>query len=118
MDKTLFDKYGGFAKVSRIVLDLYDRVLDDEDIGAFFDDVDMSLIVDHQTKFISSLLGGPVSFSDDQIARMHSHLEISAEQFDKLKEILSSTLQDHGFAPNDVEFVVQAFEQRRRLVAD
>ena len=118
MEKSLFDKYGGFAKVSRIVLDLYDRVLEDDDIGAFFDNVDMNRIVDHQTKFISSLLGGPATFSDDQIARMHSHLTISADHFDKLKDILSSTLKDHGFAAQDVEYVLGAFEQRRKLVAD
>ena len=118
MEQSLFEKYGGFAKVSRIVLALYNKIIEDDDIGPFFDDVDMSRIVDHQTKFVSSLLGGPASFSDDQIERMHNHLAISNEHFDRLKEILSATLAEHGMEPADIEFVVKAFDQRRNLVVD
>ncbi|MCX2725698.1 group I truncated hemoglobin [Roseibium salinum] len=116
MEQTLFQKYGGFSKVSRIVLDLYNRLLDDDDIGPFFDDVDMARIVDHQTKFISSLLGGPASYTDEQISRMHHHLEIHTRHFDRLSEILAETLTDHGMTPQDVETVVQGFEQRRKLI--
>jgi hemoglobin len=116
MEQTLFQKYGGFSKVSRMVLDLYNRLLDDDDIGPFFDDVDMARIVDHQTKFISSLLGGPASYSDDQISRMHQHLAINARHFDILSEILAETLADHGMDAEDVEAVVHAFEDRRKLI--
>lgn len=118
MGQNLFQKYGGFAAISKVVLDLYDRLLDDDDVGPFFDEVEMSRIVDHQTKFVSSLLGGPASYTDDQISKMHGHLEISAEHFDKLRSILAQTLADHGFKPEDVEAVVAAFESRRRLVVD
>lgn len=118
MEQSLFEKYGGFAKVSRIVLELYNRILEDDEIGPFFDNVDMSRIVDHQTKFVSSLLGGPASFSDDQIARMHNHLAISNEHFDRLREILAATLADHGVEPPDIETVVEAFDQRRNLVVE
>lgn len=118
MEQSLFEKYGGFAKVSRIVLELYNRIVEDDEIGPFFDNVDMSRIVDHQTKFVSSLLGGPASFSDDQIERMHNHLAISNEHFDRLKEILFATLADHGVEPADIEIVVEAFDQRRNLVVE
>jgi len=118
MEQSLFEKYGGFAKVSKIVLALYNRVIEDDEIGPFFDNVDMSRIVDHQTKFVSSLLGGPASFSDDQIARMHNHLAISNEHFERLKEILFATLAEHGMEPSDIEFVVNAFDQRRNLVVE
>ncbi|MFN3745551.1 MAG: group I truncated hemoglobin [Hyphomicrobiaceae bacterium] len=118
MEQTLFEKYGGFAKVSKIVLALYDRLLEDETIGPYFDDVDMARIVDHQTKFIASLLGGPASFSDEHIERVHRHLAISAADFNVMKDILRATLAAHGMAPEDIELVVTAFEQRRALVVD
>lgn len=118
MEQTIFQKYGGFSKVSRIVLDLYDRLLEDDDVGPFFDHVDMARIVDHQTKFISSLLGGPASYTDDQIAKMHKHLTINDRHFDTLTQILSETLADHGVGPDDVIAVVQALEARRRLVVE
>lgn len=118
MDQTLFQKYGGFSKVSRIVLDLYDRLLDDDELGPFFDDVDLSRIVDHQTKFISSLLGGPASYTDEQILRMHAHLTIVGTQFDLLKDILSDTLTEHGVEAEDLATVLAAFEARRPLVVE
>jgi hemoglobin len=116
METTVYERYGGFASVSRIVLDFYDRILDDDDLGAFFEDVDMTRIVDHQTKFIATLLGGPASYTDDQIRSLHRHLAIADPHFDQLKRLLAETLADHGFAAEDVAFVTAAFERRRGLV--
>jgi len=53
MARTPFEKYGGFATVSKIVMVFYDRVLDSDIMAPFFDDVDMRRLTDHQTKFIS-----------------------------------------------------------------
>lgn len=116
MDDSIYKKYGGFSKVSRIVLALYDRILDDDTVGPFFDDVDMNRIVDHQTKFISSLLGGPASYTDDQIQKMHNHLDIGPTEFEALLEILRDVLAEHDFEDEDIETVVAAFGGRRDLV--
>lgn len=116
MDDTIYKKYGGFSKISRVVLTLYDRILDDDTIGPYFDEVDMNRIVDHQTKFISSLLGGPASYSDDQIRKMHSHLSIGPEEFEALLEILRDVLAEHNFEEKDIETIVTAFGGRRDLV--
>ncbi|MCV2868451.1 group 1 truncated hemoglobin [Defluviimonas sp. WL0002] len=116
--RTLFDKYGGFSVVSKIVLDLYDRLLDDDEVGPFFDDVEMARIVDHQTKFVSSLMGGPASYTDDQIEKMHARLTITNAHFDTLKGILCRTLLDHGVSEEDAETVVAGFEARRKLVVE
>lgn len=114
--RSIYEKYGGFTQVSRIVLDFYNRLLDDDELGPFFDNVDMGRIVDHQTKFIASILGGPASFTDEQIRQLHRHLSITDTHFDELKRMLSETLSDHGFAGDDVAAVAEEFEQRRGLV--
>ena len=116
MEDTLYKKYGGFSKISRIVLALYDRILDDDTIGPFFDEVDMNRIVDHQTKFISSLLGGPASYTDEQIEKMHGHLAIAPEHFDALVVIMREVLAEHDFEDEDIETVIMAFGGRRNLV--
>ncbi|WP_308342398.1 group I truncated hemoglobin [Roseobacter insulae] len=116
MAQSLFDKYGGFSTISRIVMSLYDRLLDDDTVGPFFDDVDMPKLVDHQTKFISALLGGPASFSDDHIERAHRHLTVNDAQFDQLKVLVNETLSDFNIEKQDIETVLDAFEQRRGLL--
>ena len=118
MQQSLFDKYGGFSAISKIVMDLYDRILEDEDVGPFFDDVDMAKIVDHQTKFVSSLMGGPASYTDNQIEKLHAHLVIAAHHFEQLATILRATLLDHGVSEEDSDAIVEAFTGRRGLVVN
>ncbi|MGI9350928.1 MAG: group I truncated hemoglobin [Rhizobiaceae bacterium] len=115
-EQALFEKYGGFSQISKVVMSFYDTLLDSDEIGPFFDDIDMSKMVDHQTKFIASLLGGPAAYSDNQLRQLHSHLDIKDSHFDELKVVLKSTLADHGIEPQDVEAVLAEFEARRKLV--
>ena len=63
MSDTLYQKYGGFGAISRVVIDFYDRLLDSETVGDYFDNVDMKRLIDHQTKFIAYLLGGPADYT-------------------------------------------------------
>lgn len=116
MSRTLYDKYGGFATVSRIVLDFYERALESDQIGEFFEDVDMSRLVDHQTKFVSFLLGGPASFSDDHLRQIHIHLRIGDEDFNEMVEVFADTLIDHGVSREDTKAVVDQVEARRAFV--
>ena len=112
----MFEKYGGFSTISRVVMSFYDRMLDDDDVGPFFDDVDLPNLIDHQTKFISAIMGGPASFSDDHLAGAHKHLVVYDLHFDRLKELVRETLSDFEVAPADIETVLDAFEQRRSLI--
>ena len=116
MDQSLFDKYGGFSTVSKIVMSLYERLLDDDDVGPFFDDVDMPRLMDHQIKFVSSLMGGPASFGDHHLTRAHAHLVIHDPHFDRLKELVDETLTDFDVDRPDVDTVLAAFEARRPLL--
>ncbi|WP_299782171.1 group 1 truncated hemoglobin [uncultured Roseobacter sp.] len=115
-ERTLYEEYGGFSKVSKIVLSFYDSLLDNDEVGPFFDDVEMSRIVDHQTKFIASILGGPASYTDNQLRQLHSHLTITDGHFDELETVLRGTLLQHGMASEDVDLVVAEFEKRRPLI--
>ncbi|MEM6824667.1 MAG: group 1 truncated hemoglobin [Pseudomonadota bacterium] len=118
MTKTPYEKYGGFSTVSRIVMSLYDKLLDDDDVGPFFDDVDMPQLIDHQTKFVSTLMGGPASFTDTHIANAHKHLEIDDMHFDRLKELIVETLEEFSVDTEDSDAVLAAFEARRGLLIE
>ena len=96
MSSSLFQKYGGFAKVSRIVLTFYEKVLDSDQIGDFFDGIDMSRLVDHQTKFIASLLGGPASYTDERLRQLHAHLGITDSDMDEMARFLSALSSLHS----------------------
>lgn len=115
-ERTLYEKYGGFSKISKIVISFYDTLLDNDEVGPFFDNVDMSRMVDHQTKFIASLLGGPASYTDNQLRQLHSHLDITHAHFDELETVLQEALEKHNVAAEDIDAVVAEFGKRRPLI--
>lgn len=116
METSLYDKYGGFGSVNRVVMAFYDRLLDSDELGPYFDDIDLKGLIDHQTKFISSLLGGPASFTDDHLTRAHARLNVTEAHFDEMKLVLGETLAEHGFAPQDIETVLGVVEGKRPTV--
>ena len=116
MSVTLFQKYGGFAVVSRVVLSFYEKALDSEQIGDFFVDIDMKRLVDHQTKFISSVLGGPASFSDEHLKAVHARLGISDLDLNEMAKLLAETLDEFGFDAADRDAVLSEIEARRRYI--
>ena len=116
MAETLFKRYGGFAKISQIVSDFYSRVLDDDMLRHYFTGVDMRRQIDHQTKFVAYLMGGPASYTDEHIARVHARLGIDEESFDELVMVFRETLEDHDMAETDVGSVIAELTKRKRLV--
>ncbi|MQY41364.1 group 1 truncated hemoglobin [Epibacterium sp. SM1969] len=116
MSKSLYDKYGGFKTVSRVVITFYELVLDSDVVGHHFDDIDMGRLIDHQTKFMSSLLGGPVSFGDERLRTVHRGLIITHAEFDEIITLLSEALQMHGMEQGDINMVRQAIETKRGVI--
>ncbi|MFK7755105.1 MAG: group 1 truncated hemoglobin [Sedimentitalea sp.] len=112
----LFEKYGGFSALRAVIMAFYDRVLDSDVIGHFFEDVDLARLIDHQTKFFTTVLGGPATFVDERLARAHAHLNVTHDQFDEVTHLLRETLIDAGFAPEDTQTTLDAVERRRSLI--
>lgn len=113
---SIFERYGGFANVSRIVSSFYDRVLDSPILSPYFEKTDMRRLIDHQTKFIASIMGGPASYSNDVLERVHAHLNIDQEAFDEMVLILGETLEDFNMADTDVESVRDEILIRSRYI--
>lgn len=113
---SLFEKYGGFSAISKIVMDFYGRVLDSDEVGPFFDNVEMGRQIDHQTKFIAQVLGGPATYTNDMLQRVHAAHDIDRTAFDEVARLLSQTLRDHGMSDEDLSFVMTEIEARSRFI--
>lgn len=116
MAGTIYEKYGGFKTVSRVVMTFYELALDSDQIGDHFDDIDMARLIDHQTKFVSSLLGGPASFGDERLRQVHAHLQISDVDFDEMAVLLGEAMRAHGMAQPDIDVAVAAVDMKRGLI--
>lgn len=116
MNATLYERVGGHAAVARLVLDFYDRVLECDDLAPYFASVDMRRLVEHQAKFVSSIMGGPTSYSDQELAEIHSHLRVDSAAFESLADIFAETVGDHLADPADAARIVEIVRQRKARI--
>lgn len=116
MPRSIFEKVGGFATVSRVVMAFYDRVLESDVLGPYFEDIDMPSLIDHQTKFVASMMGGPASYTDDQLRQIHQPIGIDNAAMDEMVSLFRETLRDFDFDEGDIAALVRALEARRNIV--
>lgn len=116
MAQSIFERVGGMRTVSRIIRDFYGTVMDEPQLSPYFGGVDMARLIDHQTKFIAYLMGGPASFTDEHIARVHAHLGIDDPSFETAVMILREAMEDHDMDESDIGSVVSAMRSKKTLI--
>ena len=116
MATTIFEKYGGFGQVSKLVLAFYNNALESDILAPYFEDTDMRTLIDHQTQFIAALMGGPASYNDDTLARVHKGLAITKDAFDEMARTLQRTLEDFGIEEADVESIIHEIHRREQII--
>lgn len=116
MAQSVFERAGGFATVRKIVSDFYDKVLDSPRLQRHFANVEMARLIDHQTKFVSQVMGGPASFSDDRLKRVHAPMRVTRAEFEEIADLLCESMEDHGLADDDVRFVREEVMRREIFI--
>jgi hemoglobin len=116
MAQTVFERVGGFMVVRKIVSAFYDRVLYSPVVQHHFAEVSMPRLIDHQTQFISQLLGGPIRITDETLQHAHARLRITPEECEEIIRLLRKTLEEAGLASEDIEFVTREVRRREPLI--
>ena len=116
MGQTIFERYGGFASISKVVISFYDKILRSTLLSPYFANTDMKRLIDHQTKFISSLMGGPASFTNEHLERIHANLGITEIAFKESVLLMKETLEDHEFLTDDIQAVGDAMNKTKNYI--
>ena len=103
---TLYDKYGGFATVSKLVQAFYEKVAESEELEPYFEGIDMQQLMDHQSKFFSDILGGPVKYTGSELKVVHAAMGITPEAFAEVADLLEETLEDMEIEDDDIETIM------------
>jgi len=106
MPETIYSQIGGRAAVEAVVDNFYDRVLADDDLIEYFEGMDMAELRAHQVQFVSAVAGGPVEYTGANMREAHSHLDISAADFDAVARHLEAALTDAGVSEENVEAIM------------
>ena len=108
MSDTLYERLGGTDGIEAVVDEFYDRVVADEQVAYYFDDVDMQQQRAHQTQFISSVAGGPVEYTGDDMKTAHDHLGITPSEFEAIAGHLEDALVEFDVDEDDRQAVLEA----------
>lgn len=115
----LFGQLGGQAAVEAVVETFYRKVLTDDRVSEFFDDVDMDRQITKQKAFLTMVFGGPSSYSGKDMRDGHRHLVargLSDKHVDAVIELLGESLRDHGVTSDQIAEVAAVAESVRDAV--
>lgn len=116
MSQSIFERYGGFANVSRVVTSFYEKIISSPMTSPYFSNTDMKRLIDHQTKFIASMMGGPASYTNDHLERVHAELGITETAFLEAVDMLKETLEDFNFTDDDIVQVETEVMSRKNYI--
>ncbi len=102
--KPLIERAGGISAVDAAVELLYRKVLKDEELAPFFDNVDMILLQGRQVEFMIRALGGPDNYAGGELRAVHKNAVehgLDETHFDKVAQYLTEALSELEI-PDDV----------------
>jgi hemoglobin len=102
----LYQRLGGERIVEQAVDLFYDKVLADDRIKHFFDNVDTRRLREKQRDFLAYACGGSVTYDSDNLRETHRHLDLKEEHFAAVVGHLKETLEALGVADDLVQDVV------------
>jgi hemoglobin len=119
--QTVYEQIGGAAAVEAAVDLFYRKVLTDDRVARFFDDVDMDRQSAKQKAFLTMVLGGPANYSGLDMRRGHLHLiarGMNDEHVDVVIGLLGETLAELGVPAALIGQVAAVAESVRDDVLD
>ncbi|WP_064792401.1 group I truncated hemoglobin [Shewanella woodyi] len=106
---TLFEQLGGNASVDAAVDIFYRKVLSDDSISHFFDDVDMDRMRAMQKSFLTMAFGGPNGYTGSSLREAHAPLlkqGLDTSHFTTVAGHLQATLKELNVSDELIEQVM------------
>ena len=107
MTESLYTKCGGSAQVATIVREFYDRIEADPSLTSYFEGVDMTSLIAHQTNFIGKALGGPEVYDGSDLGVAHAQLAIDNDAFNRVAGHLAAVLGTTEFDEADCSTILE-----------
>jgi truncated hemoglobin YjbI len=116
-DIPLYDRVGGDKAMEVAVGLFYRKVLEDELVGKFFEDVDMDRQRLKQKNFLSMAFGGPYQFSDMDLRKTHHRLVekmgLTDIHFDRVIQLFKESLEELNISEKEVNGMLDVLNSAR-----
>ena len=111
--QSLYDKYGGYNTIYKIIVDLYKELCDHPEIAQHFIGVDLDRLIKLQTQFVSRALGASIDYKGRPLRRAHHFLNITEFQYCEVGKIFISIFMKYGFNDEDARAVIELLKQEQ-----
>lgn len=91
---SLYQKIGGKDALDAAVELFYVKILADDRVSFFFDDVNMKVQKSSQKAFLATVLGAPVPWTGKDMRKAHANLDVKEADFNAIAENLQATLTE------------------------
>ena len=118
---SLFERLGGAPAMQAAVDIFYRRMLSDDSVARFFDDVDMDGQIAKQRAFLTYVTGGPNEYTGEDMRAGHKRLVamgLADEHVDTVVRHLGETLAELGADEESIGEVAALAESVRDQVLD
>ena len=105
-EDSLYQKLGGKGAIDGVVDAFYVKVLADDRVKHFFDDVSMDKQRRKQKDFLSAAFGGPLPWTGKDMRKAHAGMGLTEEHFNAIAENLVATLKDFKVKQELIDQVV------------
>ena len=105
-EDSLYQKLGGKAAMEAAVDAFYVKVLADDRVKHFFDDVNMNKQRGKQKAFLSAAFGGPLPWTGKDMRKAHEGMGLTEAHFNAIAENLVATLKDLKISQELIDQVV------------
>ena len=97
---SLYEKLGGKPAIDAVVEAFYVKVLADNRIKHFFDDINMNKQRRKQKEFLAAAFGGPIPWTGKDMRKAHANIPgLTEVHFNAVAENLQKTLVDFKIKP-------------------
>jgi hemoglobin len=107
-EDTLYARLGKRDGIRAVVDDFYDRLLEDEKLGPFFEDADVTRLRRTQTEFLCEAAGGPETYDAEPVRAAHLDVPFTPAHIERALELLRESLASFDVPQEDAELVVEA----------
>lgn len=118
---SLYEQIGGADTVRAVVVKLYKKILSDDRLTPFFEDVAIERLRASQNAFVGMAFGGPIHYSGKNLRDAHRHLVargLNDSHFNAVARHLKDAMAELGVTPPLIEQALAIVETTRADILD
>ena len=92
--KSIYARLGGAPAIDAAVEIFYKKVLADDKVNHFFEDINMTAQRRKQKEFLGAAFGGPNPWTGKDMRKAHQNLDLTDEHFAAIAGHLAATLKE------------------------